>query len=432
MNFTFDPLSAETIQNPYPAYSALRDLEPIHYSSLLRGWIVSRYSDVDAILRDHGRFTNSFHECDLSALQRVSLPAEENLSFLNLDPPEHTRLRTLARSAFRRHSIEALESRIRQVTISLIDEVSDPEDFDFMISIAHPLPALAIAEFLGIDDECRPRLLRWLKLSLEVERRLRSDAILRLEWYRDASGSLGNGNQMLDLFLMLASRKNSLEPILKQVIKSRRTEPKDDAISAMVHAEENGDCLSDHEVLNMVEQILGAGTGTTSNLLGNGLLALLRNPDQLEALRQDMSHVPRAVEELLRFDSPMQIDLRAVAHDCEANGISMKRGDVLYLLIGSANRDPSTYGNSAELDVTRRDTTHLSFGKGIHLCIGLSLARNAVRIALETLLDRFESIKLLEREPRFHSNLLHRGLDSLRIAARANGNSRAFRRTVAR
>ena len=196
-------------------------------------------------------------------------------------------------------------------------------------------------------------------------------------------------------------------------IEDRRADPQDDIISALVHAEEEGDTLNEQEMLDMLRLLLIAGNETTTNLIGNGMLALLRHPDQLSALRDDPSLMPAAINELLRFDSPVQSDFRAAVEDCEVHGVPIRRGENIILLLGAANHDPAAFDEPGRLDVRRREGNHIAFGRGIHHCLGAFLARLEGRIAFEMLLERFPTIRLVTDRPVFRSGIVLRGLESL-------------------
>ena len=208
----------------------------------------------------------------------------------------------------------------------------------------------------------------------------------------------------------------SLDEYLVPIISERKADPKDDIISALAQAEEEGDKLTEREVLIMLRLLLVAGNETTTNLIGNGVLALLRHPDQLAGLREDPGLIPSAVEELLRFDSPVQVDMRSVLDDCDVNGFPLRRGDSVVMLLGAANRDPDRFEAPDRLDVRRGDQNHLAFGRGIHHCLGAPLARLEGRVVLETLIERFGSMRLLEDRPAFRSSVVLRGLLALPVA----------------
>ena len=389
----YNPLSSRTAQDPYPVYAALRTRDPVHRSGLLKAWLFTRHRDVDAILRDHRHFSNDPRTGVLSPRQRAMLPPPEEFTMLLLDPPEHTRLRALVNQAFARRAIDALEPRIRGILGSLLDDIEDPAGFDLMQAVAQSLPVIVIAEMLGVPPKDRQRFRIWSAQRA----RLLEPMISPRE--REAGEA--------------ASR--AFDAYFRPVIEARRTAPRDDIVSVLTRAQDDGGLLSERETLNMLRLFLSAGTETTANLIGNGMLALLRHPEQLERLRNDPSLIPAAVEELLRFDSAVQADLRRVFADCEVNGFALRKRDNVVLLLGAANRDPDVFDDPDRLNVGRSQGTHLSFGRGIHHCLGAALARLEGRIVVEMLLERFSRISLLAERPMFRKGIVIRGLESLPV-----------------
>ena len=400
----YNPLSARVARDPYPVYAKLRARDPVHYSRLMDAWVFARYRDADAILRDHRHFSSDPRKRMASKRQRASLPSPEDMTMLFLDPPDHTRLRALVNKAFTRKAVTALEPHVRSLMESLLDDVEDPAGFDWMEAVAHPLPVIVIAEMLGVPPEDRAQFRIWS----DRRARILEPTITARE--REVAKEAA---QSLDAYFL-------------PIIEDRRAAPRDDIISALVQAEEAGDTLTEHEMLTMVRLLLVAGNETTTNLLGNGLLALLRHPEQLNALREDPDLIPAAVEELLRFDSPVQTDFRTAVEDCDINGFPARRGQNVVVLIGAANHDPAVFDAPDRLDVHRRDAGHISLGRGIHHCLGAQLARLEARVAFEVLLERFSSIRLLTDRPVFRNNIVLRGLRSLPIGA-----TRAGRRSEA-
>ncbi len=392
---SYNPLAAEMAQDPYPTYAKLRARDPVHRSRLMNAWVFTRYADVDAVLRDHRRFSSDPRKRTAARRQQASLPSVEEPSMLFLDPPDHTRLRALVNKAFTPRAVAALEPRIREIMTTLLDAVDDPSAFDLMKAVAKPLPVIVIAEMLGIPPEDRAQFAVW------------SDQRARI-----LEPTLTPGERETAEAAMRA-----LDEYLRPIISERRDAPRDDIISALAQAEEAGDKLTEREVLVMLRLLLVAGNETTTNLIGNGVLALLRHPDQLAALRGDAALVPSAVEELLRFDSPVQVDLRSALDDCDVNGFRVRRGDNVVTLLGAANRDPDRFPAPDRLDVRRAEQNHLAFGRGIHHCLGAPLARLEGRVVLEALLERFRSIRLLDDRPAFRNSVVLRGLHSLPVAA---------------
>ena len=387
----YNPLSARMVRDPYPVYAALRARAPVHRSRLLKAWVFTRHADVDAILRDHRRFGNDPRKGTLSSRQRAMLPPPDEFSLLYLDPPDHTRLRAHVSKAFSPKAVEAFAPRIRGILGDLLDDIDDPASFDLMEAVAGPLPAIVIAEMLGFPAEDRARFKAW---SAQRARLL------------EPTGSRREGE---------AGRKVSLafDAYSRPILEERRASPRDDIVSALVRAQDRGELLSEREILNLLRLLLAAGSETTTNLIGNGILALLRHPDQLRRLREVPSLIPGAVEELLRFDAPVQTDIRRVLTDCEVNGFPLRKGDTVVPLLGAANRDPEVFDHPDRLDVERRPVAHLAFGSGIHHCLGAPLARLQGRIVLEMLLARFRSMSLLGDRPRFRRSIIFRSLESL-------------------
>ncbi len=360
-------------------------------------WIFSRHAEVDAVLRDFRRFSNDQRKRDPARRRRSSLPQMPDPTILFLDPPDHTRLRTLVNKAFTPKAVAALEPRIREMTHELLDAAEDPAGFDLMEGLANPLPVMVIAEMLGVPLEERAQFREWSNRRARILEPLIDARTLRIA--NEAS--------------------ESLNTYFRSIIQTRRTEPRDDIISALVHVEEEGDRLTEREMLAMLRLLLVAGNETTTNLIGNGMLALLRHPEQLQVLREDPGRIPAAVEELLRYDSPVQATLRLVLEDTEVNGIPLRRDDNVLLLNGAANRDPAAFDHPDRLDIGRRDNNHVAFGRGIHFCLGAPLARLEGRVAIEVLLERYPSLGLLSERPAFRTSVVLRGLETLPVKAAA-------------
>ena len=387
----YNPLSNATVRDPYPVYAKLRERSPVHHSRLMDAIVLSRYADVDRILRDHARFSVN---PDLRTSRNARYkPTPEERSILFIDPPDHTRLRSLVNKAFTRSAINALEPRIREIMGALLDGIREPDGFDLMQTVAIPLPVIVIAEMLGIPHEDRAQFRVWS----DRRARLLEPMLTRSERKTAAEAS----KQLSQYFL--------------SIIKSRQGEPRDDILTRLVQAEEQGDTLSETEMLNMLRLLLIAGNETTTNLIGNGMLALLRHPDQLQALRDDPDLIPAAVDELLRYDSPVQMTLRCAVEDCYIDGTPVRAGQDIILLGGSANRDPDAFEDPDQLDFNRQKQDHISFGRGIHYCLGAGLARLEGRVAFEMLLERFDSLRLLTERPQFRYSIVLRGLTSLPV-----------------
>ena len=387
----WNPLSPSMAQDPYPVYAVMRRRSPVHRSRLANAWLFSRHADADAILRDHRRFASDPRKGRLTRRQQAMLPPAEEFTMLSLDPPDHTRLRALVNKAFTSRAVNAMEAHIRATAAALLDEADAASGFDLMTALAQPLPVIVIAEMLGVPAEDRDRFRLWSDrrarlLEPTVSARERAVA-------------------------MQAGR--DFDRYFRSIVAERRAEPRDDILSALVQAEDEGERLTERETLNMLRLLVMAGNETTTNLIGNGMLALLRNPDQLRRLREDPGLIPTAVEELLRYDPPAQAFFRRALADCEVNGFELRKGDNIILLIGAANRDGQAFVDPDRLDIGRAECPHLSLSRGIHYCLGAPLARLEGRIVFETLLERFPEIELLDPRPRFRSGVVLRGLQSL-------------------
>ena len=378
----YNPVSQEVARDPYAVYRRLRDRDPIHRMRLIDAWVLTRYEDADAMLRDHERFgaeNRRFYDAGLTTM-------------LDIDPPDHTRLRALVSRAFTPRSVSRLHGRVQAIADRLLDAVADRDRFDLIAALGYPLPVTVIAEMLGVPAEDMDRFEGWSNdIALVVEPILTP---AQVDGVRRAS--------------------EELCAYFETIVEARRREPRDDLVSALLAAEEEGDKLSREELLSTMLLILVAGNETTRNLIGNGMLALLRHPDQLQRLRDDPELLEPAVGELLRYDSPVQLDGRVVREDLEMGGKRLRKGQKAIALLGAANRDPAAFENPDALDIGRKGKSHLSFGRGIHYCLGASLALLEARIAFRGLLDRFPSIRMAA-EPRYRDGIVLRGVESLWI-----------------
>ena len=378
----YNPVLDEAATDPYAVYRRLRDKDPIHRMRLVDAWVLSRYEDADAMLRDHDRFSaedRRFHDAGLTTM-------------LDIDPPDHTRLRALVSRAFTPRSLSRWHGRLQEIADRLLDAVAGHDRIDLIAALGYPLPVTVIAEMLGVPAEDMDRFERWSNdIALIVEPILTP---AQVENVRRAS--------------------EELFAYFETIVEERRRKPRDDLVSALLAAEEEGDRLTHEELLSTMLLILVAGNETTRNLIGNGMLALLRHPDQLQRLRDDPGLLEPAVDELLRYDSPVQLDGRVVREDLEMGGKRLRAGQKAIALIGAANRDPAAFEHPEALDIGRKGKSHLSFGRGIHYCLGASLALMEARIAFKGLLDRFPSIRLAA-EPRYRDGIVLRGVGSLWI-----------------
>jgi cytochrome P450 len=397
---TYNPLDRRYRVDPYPFYRRLRERDPFHRSRLVGGWVLTRYEDASAVLRDprcqvDERKMPAF-EPRRAQMVRDGLVEEGEdfgISMLRSDPPDHTRLRSLVSKAFTPRTVEALRPRIEAIVNEQLDAVADTGGMDVIAQVACPLPVTVIAEMLGVPIEDRDQFKRW------------SD---------DAVRALGVGT--LDDFRASRAASQELRAYFEGIAEQRRREPREDVLSALLAAEEEGDKLSTDEVFSMCILLLVAGNETTTNLIGNGLLALLHRPDQLALLRDDPALIEPAVEELLRFDSPVQGTTRFFAEETEINGHVVPPWQQIVVVLAAANRDPARFADPERLDITRADNQHLSLSHGIHYCLGAPLARLEAQVALLALIERFPRLRLATESQVWGDNLILRGLKALPVA----------------
>ncbi|SDZ11321.1 Cytochrome P450 [Amycolatopsis xylanica] len=384
------------MQDPHAALALMREEGPVRQVVTPRGltvWLVTRYADVRSLMSDSrvGKDAKLAQELFARSLSGTGVADATvhglNAHMLNSDPPDHTRLRKLVNKAFTSGVVSRLRPRIEQITDELLDGMSG--EVDLMKALAFPLPITVISELLGVELEDRDQFGAWSNVLVS-----QSDS----EKISEAAGAMAN--------------------FLVQLIERKRENPTDDLMSALVHASDEGDSLGPFELIAMAFLLMVAGYETTVNLIGNSVLALLRHPDQLKAVRADPSLVPNMVEEVLRFDGSINIaTLRFAKEPIEVSGVEIPAGEFLFLSLLSANRDAERFPDPDAFDITRQTNGHLAFGHGIHYCVGAPLARLEGEIAIGKLLQRFDGIELLgEVESlRFRESLLVHGVESLPV-----------------
>ena len=380
----FNPLSSELRADPLPQYEKLRSKDPVHRMRLIDGWILTRYEDIDMVLRDHRRFGNLGR--DYGYLPYISM--------LDLDPPEHTKVRGLVVHGFTPRAVNSLEPRITKTVNELLDEIVDKPRFDLIHDIAFPLPIIVIAELLGVPPEDRDQFREWSDVAALVV-----DPLLDSQQIQDVRQTI-----------------EELFDYLETIAEDRRKHPQDDLVTALVNAEEDGERLSREDLLINLVLVLVAGNETTRNLIGNGTLALMKNPDQLRRLRDDPSLLDSAIDEMLRYDSPVQLDSRIAREPVEIGGKRIESDQRVLCALGAANHDPEVFPEPERFDVGRAPRNHLSFGRGIHYCLGAPLAKLEARLVFAGLLSRFESLRLVE-EPQYRDQITLRGLEDLWLEA---------------
>ncbi len=395
-DLSFNPMAPEFVADPYPTYHRLRTEDPVHQSPL-GFWVLTRYEDVVASLRDPRMIKEPIAAFVAARFGLQAPPLGMGLSMLDRDPPDHTRLRGLVSKAFTPRVIEQMRSHIQQIVDGLLDRVQGDRGMDLIEQFAYPLPVIVICEMLGVPVADHERFKGW---GLDIARGL--DAIMLPPDSPVAERSV------------LARR--ALAEYFRGLIAERRRAPQDDMLSGLIAAEEAGDKLSEDELLATCILLLVAGHETTVNLIGNGSLALLRHPDQLRRLREDPGLIVTAVEELLRFDGPVQRTARIPSEDVTIGGKTIGKGEMVMPFIGAADRDPAQFPDPDRLDIGRTENRHIAFGWGIHFCIGAPLARVEGQIAINTLLRRMPKLALATAEPQHRQSLTLRGLTSLPVS----------------
>jgi pimeloyl-[acyl-carrier protein] synthase len=395
-DLSFNPMAPEFVADPYPTYHRLRAEDPVHQSPL-GFWVLTRYEDVVASLRDPRMIKEPIAAFVAARFGLPAPPLGMGLSMLDRDPPDHTRLRGLVSKAFTPRVIEQLRPHIQQIVDGLLDRVQGDREMDLIEQFAYPLPVVVICEMLGVPVADHERFKGW---GLDIARGL--DAIMLPPDSPVAERSVLARRALADYF--------------RGLIAERRRAPRDDMLSGLIAAEEAGDKLSEDELLATCILLLVAGHETTVNLIGNGSLALLRHPAELRRLREDPGLIVTAVEELLRFDGPVQRTARIPSEDVTIGGKTIGKGEMVMPFIGAADRDPAQFPDPDRLDIGRTENRHIAFGWGIHFCIGAPLARVEGQIAINTLLRRMPRLALATAEPQHRQSLTLRGLTSLPVS----------------
>ena len=384
--------------DPYPAYARMRREAPVYFSEGHDAWLLTRHDDVLAAFRDPRLSANragAFAKRLPPATLELVRPLVQNLASwaLLIDPPDHTRVRALLNKAFTPRLIEGLRPRIEALVERLLDaaEAAGTGRMDAIADLATPLPVIVIGDMLGVPREDAHRLKEW------------SDAI----------AAFMGGRPSLSVAAPAVRSIVEMEHYFRAAIAERRRAPTSDLLSSMIEAEEQGTILSEQELLSTCVMVLFGGHETTTNLIGNGLLALLDHPAEWSALRASPALVEGAVEELLRYDSPVQRMGRIALEDLEIRGVTLRKGDRLFLMLGAANRDPAVFADPDRLDLHRAHVRHLSFGMGAHYCVGAALGRLEAQLALSALARRFPRVARAEGELTWIDNATVRGVKSI-------------------
>jgi cytochrome P450 len=406
---TFDPYDPDFLDDPYPTYARLRDESPVFYDETWELTFFARHGDVSTILKERDRFGRDFRhrleveEVDPDLYRRIYPPQWPmwtryiRESFMDLEPPRHTRLRRLVSKAFTRRSSEAFRGRLEAAADRILDRVIEMGSLDAIEEFATPIPVAMIAELMGIPDEDHQRLLEW------------SHSIVKVFDQNVSHEDGAAAEQATKAFVAY----------LEGLVAERRALRGDDLISAMVEVEESGDTLTDEEIVGTSILTLNAGHEATVHAIGNSLLALARRPGDYRRLHEGSAPVESAVDELLRFDSPLQMFERWVLEDTEMAEALLRKGTKVGLLLGSANHDPAVFGPDGEgINLARSPNPHVSFGAGVHYCVGAPLARVELEAALGRFAARIRAVELREATSRIRS-LVFRGVERLVLEVKA-------------
>jgi pimeloyl-[acyl-carrier protein] synthase len=396
---SYDLLSTKVQADPYAVYREMRSKDPVHWSELARAWFLTRYAEVASVLKDN-RFSVEGTQQKSNERMGYKLDEASPLRRINkrwmlfVDPPDHTRLRGLVNRAFTPKAVEGLRPKIQELVDGLIDGVQDRGHMDIVHDLGDPLPAKVLAYLLGLPAEDSAVLKPWADVvGMGIDPILAPDVVARINQVILEAGEY-----------------------FERHIEQRRKNPTDDLLSTLISVEEQGEKLSSDELLSLLFLFLAAGTETTTNLTCNGLYTILRHPDQLARLQQDPSLIESAIEEFLRFETPVQVTGRVAMEDVEVGGKLIRKGHPVGLLLGAANRDPEQFPDPDRLDIGRTPNRHDAFSFGIHFCVGAPLGRAEAAIAIGTVLRRLPNLKLESEIPRWRPTMNNRGLQTLPVA----------------
>ena len=392
-------LDPEVLANPYPLYRRLRTEDPVHWDPFLHAWVVTRYCDVVHVLHyfsaDRTPTPEQLSSMNLSAITPIAAVMVKQMLFL--DAPAHTRLRSLASSAFTPGRVKVLRSHIQQIADRLIDAVMERKSgqMDIISDFAEPLPAIVTAEMLGVPT---------------------SDHRQLKDWTADFAEMLGNFQHNPDHVPKVLRTLEEMLEYFRERVRELRVHPREGLINSLLTAEINGDRLTEEEVIaNSIVTMVG-GQETTTNLIGNGLLTLLRHPAEMQRLRFDPALIPSAVEELLRYESPSQHTARMAPCDLELGGRKISKRQAVIAVMGAGNRDPERFPDPDRLDLARTDNRHLAFGWAAHFCFGAALARIEGQVSFATILRRMPNLALQQVPLQWRTNLGLRGLVTLPVS----------------
>lgn len=387
----------EVLADPYPLYHRLQREDPVHWDPFLHAWVVTRYTDVVVVLQNFSAncapLPERLEQMGLQHMDAIARTMVQQMLFM--DPPTHTRLRALCSVAFTPHRVEALRAHIQEIVDTLLESHLDAGEIELMADFANRLPAIVSAEMLGVPSSDHERLKSWSADFAEI---------------------LGNFQHNPGCTKRMLHTLNEMGSYFRQKIREQREHQSNGLIHALLTAELDGQRLSEDSIVANCILLLVGAQETTPNLIGNGMLSLLRNPDQFEKLRSDLSLMPLAIEEMLRYEAPSQHTTRLAPYDMELRGKRIRKGESVIAVMGAANRDPERYRDPDRFDITRRDNKHLAFGAGTHFCFGAPLGRMEGTIAFNTILRRANELHLQPGPLVWRENLGLRGLSALPLS----------------
>jgi len=396
------PEAPATLANPYPVLSRMRDEDPCHWSPRLRSWVLTRYSDIKAMCLDKDgvssdRLRPFFASLPSAEASRIA----EITRYLSLwmvfkDPPEHTRLRRLTGKVFSTRAMQAMRPKVEQIAERLLDDIGEREQFDLLADYASPLPCLVIMAMLGVPAE-----------DMAEVKRLSDEIAL----------FIGSSRTSAEKYDTAEAATREMALFFQGLIADRRRTPRDDALSELALLRDGDDAFTEDELVATCILMLFAGHETTTNHIANGMLALMRFPDQMQRLRADAGLAAAAVEELLRYDGPSGAQVRIIKHAQQLHGKTLEPGQRVFMMLNAANRDPLAYADPDRLDLGRDGVPHLAFGFGGHICLGFPLARTEGAVAFPVLIGRYSQLEPMA-EPEWINSLVFRGMKALPVAVR--------------
>jgi pimeloyl-[acyl-carrier protein] synthase len=397
-------LDPDVLANPYPLFHRLREEDPVHWDPFLHAWVVTRYADVVTVLYSFSAnrtpTPETLEKMGLGNLTPIAQLMVRLMLFM--DPPAHTRLRSLASYAFTPRRVEVLREHIRTIVDDLLGRIQKRGKCDMIKDFAEPLPAIVTAEMLGVPIE---------------------DHDMLKAWSADFAEMLGNFQHNPDHVPKVLKTVDEMTAYFREKVADYRSNPREGLIHALLSAEVDGDRLSDEEVVASTIVTMVGGQETTTNLIGNGVLSLLRNPGEFQRLRSDLSLIPSAVEELLRYESPSQHTARLAPEDVELGGRKIRKRQAVIAVMAAGNRDPERFPDPDRLDITRQDNRHLAFGWGAHFCFGAPLARVEGQLAFEAIATRLANLQLVPAPLQWRTNLGLRGLITLPVTFDVSGTT---------